>query len=322
MQYILGCDGGATKAEYMIVDFAGNIVAHSKTPGIQYALLGKEGFEKALYADLDALLLSAGILKQDILCATLGMTNYGETKNSAEDMTEAAHNYFPIEKVCMMNDAVVGWSGSLGGKAGVNMVAGTGSIAYGQDEGGNGRRAGGYSIRFNDEGSCCWMGKEVAALFFKQADERIPRTALFDIVMEEYNLDDPMMFTDVLMAGPATDDAALAALQLLALKAYHAGDPCAEQLYVRAAKELSSVVATIIKKLDFKKNPVSVSYSGGLFKAGDCIIKPFEKEITSIGGVLVKPLYSPIIGAIIYGLLQLGMNEEIIKLADKIEAQL
>ena len=322
MQYILGCDGGATKTEFLLADLQGNIVAHSTTPGIQYALLGKAGFIKALYADLDAFVMEAGISKEKIICASLGMTNYGETQNSAADMTAAAKNYFPTEKAYMMNDSVVGWSGSLGGKAGVNMVAGTGSIAYGQDESGNGRRAGGYSIRFNDEGSCCWMGREVASLFFKQADERIPRTAFFDIVMEEYNLDDPMMFTDVLMAGPATDDAALAALQYLALKAYHAGDPCAKQLYIRAAEELASVVGTIIKRLDFAEKPVSISYSGGLFKAGECILKPFEQEIHKIGGKLVKPLYSPIIGAVIYGLLQLEMDKDIVKIADKIEAQL
>lgn len=322
MQYILGCDGGATKTEYLLTDRKGNIVAHKKTPGIQYALLGTKGFRETLFSELDALLLGVKISKDAIACAAFGMTNYGETQNSKEDMTKALQDYFPTAKTFMMNDSVVGWSGSLGGKAGINVVAGTGSIAYGQDEGGNGCRAGGYSIRFNDEGSTSWVGMQVASLFFKQADERIPRTALFDIVMQEYNLREPMMFTDVLMAGPAKDDAALAALQYLALKAYHEGDPYAKQIYVSAAEELASLVTAIINRLDFMKHPISVSYSGGLFKAGECILLPFEKAITDIGGKLVTPLYSPIVGAIVYGLLQMGQGECLFEIASNIATQL
>lgn len=320
--YIVGCDGGATKAEYVIADKAGHIVAHLKTPGIQYALLGENGFAEALYKDLDALFAQAGIKKELVTCAVFGMTNYGETQNSQKDMTSVAQAYFKSTPTLMMNDAVIGWSGSLGGKPGINVVAGTGSIAYGQDEAGTGCRAGGYCVRFTDEGSCTWMGAKTAALFFKQLDGRLPRAALYDVVMEEYGFDDPMQFIDFLYAGPSEDDAALAAIQILAAKAYKKGDPSIEQLYAEAAEELAALVRTIANQLNFKQLPIHVSYSGGLFQAGDCIMNPFKRAVENAGGQIEKPLYSPIVGSIIYGLLHLGMQSEIHIIAEALAKQL
>ena len=54
----------------------------------------------------------------------------------------------------IVNDSAAGWAGSLGLEEGINLVAGTGSIAYGQNKFGTEARAGGWDDGFSDEGSC------------------------------------------------------------------------------------------------------------------------------------------------------------------------
>ena len=56
------------------------------------------------------------------------------------------------------NDMVCAWAGSLGGEDGINIVAGTGSIGYGERAGAS-ARAGGWGEVFGDEGSAYWIAR-------------------------------------------------------------------------------------------------------------------------------------------------------------------
>ena len=69
-------------------------------------------------------------------------------------------------------------------------------------------------------------------------------------------------------------------------------------IYRRAAAELAETAVAIRCKLDFPVEvPVRVSYSGGLFHAGEIILQPFRKEMEQNGFTIEPPLYSPVIGA-------------------------
>ena len=80
----------------------------------------------------------------------------------------------------IVNDSVVGWAGSLGLSSGINLVAGTGSIAYGRNDAGEEARAGGWDERFSDEGSCYWLGMKSLELFQKKAMEGGKRRSFGD----------------------------------------------------------------------------------------------------------------------------------------------
>ncbi|MFR7490817.1 MAG: BadF/BadG/BcrA/BcrD ATPase family protein [[Ruminococcus] torques] len=54
-------------------------------------------------------------------------------------------------------------------------MAGTGSIAYGQNKFGTEARAGGWDDGFSDEGSCYWLGKKALELFSKESDGRVKK---------------------------------------------------------------------------------------------------------------------------------------------------
>ena len=97
----------------------------------------------------------------------LALPNWGESKDGDGEFLSRIKEITELP-VKIVNDSVVGWAGSLGLSSGINLVAGTGSIAYGRNDAGEEARAGGWDERFSDEGSCYWLGMKSLELFFKR----------------------------------------------------------------------------------------------------------------------------------------------------------
>ncbi|MEI9903464.1 MAG: BadF/BadG/BcrA/BcrD ATPase family protein [Asticcacaulis sp.] len=72
---------------------------------------------------------------------------------------------------------ICGWAGSLAGADGINIVAGTGSIGYGERLG-RGARAGGWGEVFSDEGSAYWIAVQGLAAFARMSDGRLAKGPL------------------------------------------------------------------------------------------------------------------------------------------------
>jgi N-acetylglucosamine kinase-like BadF-type ATPase len=85
------------------------------------------------------------------------------------------------------NDMICGWAGSLGCEDGINIVAGTGSIGYGERQG-ESARVGGWGEAFGDEGSAHWIAIQGLALFSRMSDGRMARGPLYDRVVEAFSL--------------------------------------------------------------------------------------------------------------------------------------
>ena len=97
----------------------------------------------------------------------------------------------------IVNDSAAGWAGSLGLEEGINLVAGTGSIAYGQNKFGTEARAGGWDDGFSDEGSCYWLGKKALELFSKESDGRVKKGKLLEIFRYNFNLKNDFDLIDI-----------------------------------------------------------------------------------------------------------------------------
>ena len=298
----LGCDSGSTKIAFAVSDSAGQVLAKAEFPPITLFRGGAETYAADMKRYIISVMDSAGIGPDRLDCAAFGLTGYGETSASERDMRAAVEAALPGVRCVLANDSVMGWSGALRAAAGIHVVSGTGSIAYGEDGRGGAERAGGWSLFYGDEGSCYWVGVQGVNAFFRQADGRMPRTALYDYFMDLLGLSDPLFFPgafEEMTDGGSADK--VAAFQRHVLALYRLGDPAAKDIYDRAAEQLSLLVAALKGRLRFDESaPVRVSWSGGLFKAGECVLAPFSERIRALGCVPVPPAYGPLAGAVGY----------------------
>ena len=80
----LGCDGGSTKTEWLLVDHTGQVLAHRIFPGCNFAFWGEDGFRDLMVRSVQTLLADSGITSQQITSAMLSLTVYGEVPGTEE----------------------------------------------------------------------------------------------------------------------------------------------------------------------------------------------------------------------------------------------
>lgn len=297
----LGCDGGSTKFTYIISDERGKLLADRQFPGLNIIEMGAEPFMRAFVAQIEETLRAASVDPASLAGSAFAITGYGESRESVSETREAATAALGHDRFVFANDAVAGWSGALMCRPGIVVASGTGSVAYGEDGKGGAGRAGGWSLHFGDEGSSYWIAKQAINLFFRQADGRTPRTALYDHFMRLFALEDPLHLPMALEDWTGGEVSRLAGLQREVLKVYEAGDAAVRDIYRRAGDELAQHVQALMGRLDFGEDqPVTVSYTGGLFKAGACMIQPFETGLARLHARAVPPAYGPAVGAVCY----------------------
>jgi N-acetylglucosamine kinase-like BadF-type ATPase len=189
-------------------------------------------------------------------------------------------------------------------QAGVNVVAGTGTIGFGRDKSGKSARAGGWGEFCGDEGSAYWLGKRAMTLFSKQADGRLTRTPLYDLMRNHLKLRRDLDLLSLVYDGLKDSRKDIAQLAVVLYNAVQLGDPYAIDAYREAAHETSLIVRAIIGQLNFdQEHPTLVSYSGGVFSAGKWVLEPLRSYLSDINIELVTPIFSPVIGAALYALI-------------------
>lgn len=298
MKYVIGVDGGGTKTAFALADLQGQILAQTVLPSISYREHGMEKVAARLREGVAWLLAETGIQREQILVAAVGVPCYGE--NAQEDVVLEGTVRGALEEIrtVIVNDAQNAYYGALSCRSGINVVAGTGSIAYGEDGNGSSARSGGWSERFSDEGSCYWLGKMAMGLFCKEADGRAPKGALYHILTENLNLADDMSFIEVVERDVLPMRSEVARFQKYLLQAAKQGDKAAKDLYLQACRELASLAAGVKNQLHFE-GAIQVSLTGGLIHAAEFVEEPLRAMLAEQGMTYIPCEGSPLQGAVL-----------------------
>lgn len=298
MKYVIGVDGGGTKTAFALADLQGNILVQTVLPSISYREHGMSNVDSRLREGVAHLLREAQASREDVLVAAVGVPCYGE--NAQEDVVLERTVRSALEgiRTVIVNDAQNAYYGALSCRSGINVVAGTGSISYGEDEAGGCARSGGWSERFSDEGSCYWLGRMTMGLFCKEADGRLPRSELYHILVKELKLPDDMSFIEVVERNYLPCRSEVAQFQKYLLQAARQGDEAAKDLYLQACRELTALAVGVKNQLSFT-GTISVSLTGGLIHAAEFVEVPLRDMLAQQGMEYVPCEGSPLKGAVL-----------------------
>ncbi len=157
----LGVDGGGTKTAICLVTETGDIAARVLAPSTDYFTEGVDLVARVLRDGVAAACTQADTTPDHIRHGYFGLATYGEVSGDISVLDAAPRQALGHDRYACGNDMVCGWAGSLGGVDGINVVSGTGSIAYGENHG-HAARAGGWGELFGDEGSAL-LGRDPGA---------------------------------------------------------------------------------------------------------------------------------------------------------------
>jgi N-acetylglucosamine kinase-like BadF-type ATPase len=298
--YFLGVDGGGTKTQFVVIDRDGHLAASVDGPGSYHLEIGMDGLRQVLTRGVTDALGRAAIGADQIAYAFFGLPAHGEDSDAQPVMDEMPAALLGHRRYRCGNDMVCAWAGSLAAEDGINIVAGTGSIGYGERRG-RSARAGGWGEIFGDEGSAYWIAVQGLNAFTRMSDGRLPRGAFYGMFRDEFRLAADLDLCARVLTHHSRDS--IAGVAQLVTRAAHEGDATAIGIFDMAARELAAVADAVRLALGFAADePVPISYSGGVFHAGGVILDPFARCLTerSASFEMRVPMFSPGIGAAIY----------------------
>lgn len=298
----LGVDGGGTKTALVLIDRDGNILATHAAAGSYYLTIGIDALGTLLADGVSALLAKAGLHAEDLDFAFFGLPAYGEDTALTGTLNRLPRRFLPARTFLCGNDMICGWAGSLLCRDGINIVAGTGSICYGERSGVS-ARCGGWGELFSDEGSAYWIACRGLNLFSRMSDGRTARGPLYGIVRQRSSIREDLDLCGYVLSRLGGDRARIAQLCKWVTEAALAGDGGAAAIVKDAALELALMVDATCRQLGFAADDeVAVSYSGGVFEnAGAALLEHFTAALGTQRGYRVsEPELPPAIGAALY----------------------
>lgn len=298
MNYYLSIDGGGTKTAFLLTDEYGKAIGTQITKGFTYSEMGSELIYKLLRESTYQMLAEYRVLKEELLYVVWGISCFGEYRDFDADMNRTLPKLFGCDcYIC--NDVEIAMAGSLLLQSGIHIIAGTGAIIMGKNEDGKIARANGWHETFSDEGSAYWLGVNTLSLFTRQADGREVKSFMYQLLYQHFDLQEDMDIVSYYKNHLEGKRDRVASLQKILLEAAKLGDNSAINLYVQAAKELTSSVFGVARTLQLQERKTKVSYYGGVFKAGLFIKDPLNSYLGEQEFQLYEPILTPLSGGIL-----------------------
>jgi glucosamine kinase len=306
---VVGVDGGGSRTRARVADESGAEIVTVEGPASAVRPGGAEHSADVIATTVRDALAAAAMehVTPKVLC--VGVAGVGrETERDA--LWQALSSRELAEDVVVHADATVALDDAFGDGAGILLVSGTGSVAFGRGPSGTSARAGGWGPTIGDEGSGAWIGRRALSVVAASSDGREPGTALVGAVLTAAEVES----VDALVrwAAEATP-AKLATLAPAVMQTADAGDLRANAVLSLAVEELVLHVRALGRQLFVdERAAIPVAFAGGLLERRSPLRRRLEHRLrTAVPGAQVRaePVI-PVRGAVRGALRMLGLAPE------------
>lgn len=299
--YFLGVNGGQSGTIAVIGDETGRISGWASAGPCNHVAApeARAKFLRVMHDCVAQAAARAGLEAESrprFKAACLGMSG------GPDDKAALLGELIDAERLVVTHDARIAWAGATGGEPGLVVVAGTGSIAYGENARGEWARAGGWGYIYGDEGGAFDIARQALRATLREYEGWGPRTALTPAFME---LTGAANANDALHRLYTADwpRARVAELAMTVDRIACEGDPVAGDILRHAAQQLALLAASVRRQLWSEDmaplSTVSVSWIGGVFQSL-ILLERFRTLTMLDGGAEAEPpRHSPAAGALI-----------------------
>jgi N-acetylglucosamine kinase-like BadF-type ATPase len=281
----LGLDGGGTHTIALLASHDGRILGRGTAGPSNRQAIGTERALAALDEAVNAAFNAAGLPRTSTVSACLGLagTDRSDDKSVIREWAERVHLAKRLE---VTSDAAILLAAGTPQGCGLVLIAGTGSIAFGQTTDGRRARAGGWGHLLGDEGSAYALVMTALQAVVRAADGRGPATRLTERLLNQWQLTQPQeLVAAVYRSGRDRSD--LAALAPLIIETAE-DDAVATAIVEQGARELAQAGASVVRQLNWQSS-IPVALAGGLLlgseKYRDWVVRFLMEE-----GVQPEPI--------------------------------
>ncbi|GGJ28891.1 N-acetylglucosamine kinase [Deinococcus roseus] len=310
MDYVLGLDGGGSKTAALLLSETGSVLGPFYTSGVN-------PFDNAKWKDTLNSFLNA-LPQVSLVSACFGLPGYGEMDTCSRQQEQTVQDWISDVPHDVVNDVQVAFEGAFCDQAGVLMLAGTGSMAWGSG-GQKHIRVGGWGEQIGDEGSAHWIGHQALSLLTQTLDGRLQDEVFRANLLETLSIPSADPGPDLLswfytLTHPRSQVAALA--QQVDRMA-QAGNPTAQKLLSDASSHLACHIQTAWTRLGLQDSDLKWSYAGSLFKSQQ-VLSGVKNALPE--GTLQEPLLRPLSGAVWHAAKKAGWDRPLERVRDAVSA--
>jgi glucosamine kinase len=296
--YYLGIDGGGSKTRCVVGDET-TILASATAGPSNITRVGEDRARESMHQAILEACAAAKITPQQITSACIGAAGAAR-KEIAEAVRRFAAELI-LGKIEIVGDMEIALQAAFGDGAGVIVIAGTGSIAFGRNLQGQTARAGGWGYTISDEGSAHWIGRQAVIALLRTIDEaaasnEATSSAFFAELKPIWNV---TSFEQLASVANSTSD--FSGLFPAVVSAADASDPLAEHVLQQAATELARLAQIIVRSLFREKaSDVPAAMVGGAFRHSLKVQGAFAALMRekNLNVVLNREVVEPVNGAL------------------------
>jgi len=263
MKYLVGVEGGGTKTSIAIADETGKILNKGVSGPSNFLFIGIDKASENIINGINSCLESLNLDKSVLDTIILGLTGAGRLfeRNRMEygfrDFSVGLG--FNFKNIIVDSDARISLEASFPNKAGMVLIAGTGSIMFGKDDAGNTFRVGGWGRILGDEGSGYVIGRKALIAVVRAIDGRGEQTLLSELLDKKFNLNS----LETIIKAIYTDNFGIASIAPTVFDAAQKNDKIAISILDEAVEDLCLHIKTMVEKIQFK-DTLGLSFVGSI----------------------------------------------------------
>ncbi len=306
MVLLAGVDGGATKTVAVVGRLDGTLLGSARAPPSNYHNVGVKKAAKSIRASVSVACRRASAPARNLETVVMGLAAMDSPRDFLVGRKVANLTHLGKRRI-VKHDSVIALYAATLGRPGIVVNAGTGSFAAGIDANGRVIRAGGWGNIIDDEGSAYDVGKLAIRAALRALDGRGRKTAILKMLVPRLKLRTLEDVVHEVHEKPMSVEE-IAAISRLAAQAALKGDRVAQDILAHEARVLARLVTAIANRLDMTRSKPDIYCTGGVFKAGALLLKPFRRELRkNIQRFTIRRTrFEPVVGAFILALKEEG----------------
>ncbi|MET9825151.1 BadF/BadG/BcrA/BcrD ATPase family protein [Streptomyces sp. NPDC006349] len=231
----------------------------------------------AVRAAVEPLVREPGGVRPDSVL--VGAAGAASAPEAARSLAHALLDDLSVGEAAVTSDAVTAHAGALGGRAGVVLAIGTGSVAVGIGSDGTYARVDGWGPLLGDDGSGARIGTAGLRAALRAHDGRGPATVLLDAAVALFGDLERLPAAVGRDGNPARTAASFAPEVARAA----AEDAVASAIVRDAAADLAATALAAAGRITAEGGPLPMAVTGGLTGLGPVLMAPLTAEITGSG---------------------------------------
>lgn len=295
---VAGVDGGGTGTRAVIVDDKQRVIAEGHAGPSNPLRVGIAKAAMTVREAIDRACAEAAVHRDDISFATVGLAGVRRKDIHECTLGKLTECLKEIKSIELLPDGDIALFGATDGKPGLVVIAGTGSICCGLNKQGKRACAGGWGPIVGDEGGASWIARKALQAVARAADGRGPATALTNAALKYFKVENADDLSTAIYSPTMTNDR-LAGFAREVVRTARGADDLAVEILEDAGRELAVAATAVIRKLRMEKDEFPVACVGGVYGAGDLVLRAMQQQIKSVAKLayLSQPLFRPVIAA-------------------------